>query len=241
MFNAKVLAACAAALLALAPAAHAQTVDPAATAGVWLPPTSLGHLVLIQRNVSGTWTTIGTGMMDTASKVVTTAHLVSGVAVSLLRVVTPVLTTDPAYAIGTVSAAVVNPSYSSTTGVNDCAVLRLASSLVFNPTVIGASTVPAVGATVQAVGHVTYVAGPHPVQDVVNTNTSTNPITTSTAIWATPASGFPQEKGQFLAPLGTISPSASLTVYGLFSYSNGVAQPQVFTRLSGFKTWIDAQ
>ncbi len=238
MFNAKVLAACAAALLALAPAAHAQTVDPAATTGVWLPPTSLGHLVLIQRNVSGTWTTIGTGMMDTGSKVVTTAHLVSGVAVSLLRVVTPVLTTDPAYAIATVTVATLHPSYTTTTGANDIATLRLASSLVFNPTVIGASSVPAVGATVQAVGHVTYAAGTHPVQDTVVANTGLN----NSIISVNPASGFPYEKGQFLAPLGTISPGASLTVYGLFSYSNSNPSfPQVFTRLSYFKAWIDAQ
>ena len=233
MFNAKVLAACAAALLALAPAAHAQTVDPAATTGVWLPPTSLGHLVLVQRNVSGTWTTIGTGMMYSATKVVTTAHLVSGAPISLLRVVTPVLTTDPAYAAATLTSYSINPSYSTSTPANDCAVLRLASSLVFNPTIIGATTVPAVGATVQAVGHVTYVAGTHPVQDTVS-------ATTATTISATPASGFPPEKGQVLAPLGTIAPGASLTVYGLSSYTIG-AQPQVFTRLSGFKTWIDAQ
>jgi hypothetical protein len=233
MFNAKVLAACAAALLALAPAAQAQTVDPAATTGVWLPPTSLGHLVLVQRNVSGTWTTIGTGMMDTASKVVTSAHLVSGVAVSLLRVVTPVLATDPAYAVANVNTTVVASIYNPSTGAGDCAVLRLASPLVFNPTVIGGTTVPAVGATVQAVGHVTYVAGVHPVQDKVS-------AATTVTITASPASGFPVEKGQFLAPLGTISPSASLTVYGLFSAAALVGQPQTFTRLSGFKAWIDS-
>jgi|GEM_PF-4464687 len=223
-------AALAALLLAIAPAASAQTGktvggatsdDPSLTAGPWLPPTqSSGRFVMVQKLNAGVWSDLGAGALVSANWVVLPAHLVSGISGSVLRV-----RNAEGSATATLSKIVVHPSYNQATIANDVAVIKLSAA----PFTYVGSTIPTpspnVGTTLKAVGHVSYVAGTHPVLLQVAS-------TTSTTMTLTPAAGYPNEKGYM-----AVDTTTGMNLYGMFSY-NAAGTQQVYVKLSAYLTWI---
>jgi Trypsin len=215
MFNFKscsLLAAAALTLIMAAPVAEAAGMP------------AKGNFVSVR--INGTHAVYGVILSPT--KILVPAHAVGGALTNysvLAGSPDTIVTTCATCQLRSVSTVVRHPSYNSSTMSNDVAIIRV-PALTFNTNIFGstiaASFSNAIGTQFTQIGYGTGGANHNRLQ------------TTVTAPWTlVTMSGYVYTPGDFL----TASTDTSLN--GMISYYSN-PQKQVYTKLSDYATWINA-